>query len=112
MLLALLPAAVLQKLLFRSSGDRVVECYVFGLYAYSHVFWLLTLLVLLGVYAMPYGVFVVHGLRLVYWVWATMGFYRARSLGALLKGALVFVAFFVFTVICAGIADRLLRWWG
>ena len=112
MLLALLPAAALQKLLFRSSGDRVVECYVFGLFAYSHVFWLLTPLVLAGIYGVPYGTFVVHGLRLAFWTWATMGFYRSRSLGALLKGPLVLVSVFVVTVICAGSAARLLCWWG
>lgn len=111
MLLALLPAAALQRLLFRSHGDRWVECYVFGLYAYSHIFWLLTLLVVAGTYAMPYGFFVVHGLRLVFWIWATTGFYRSRSFGVVLKAGLVFLTFFAFTIVCAGIAGDLLRWW-
>ena len=111
MLLSLLPAAALQRLLFRSSGDRVAECYVFGLYAYSHVFWLLTPLVLAGVYSAPYGVFIVHGLRLGFWVWATVGFYRPRSLGTALKAVFVFLTFLYLTVFLAGAATRLLLWW-
>ncbi|HEX6898766.1 MAG TPA: DUF3667 domain-containing protein [Thermoanaerobaculia bacterium] len=111
MLLALLPAAALQKLLFRSSGDRVVECYVFGLFAYSHVSWLLTPLVLAGIYALPAGAFAVHGLRLVFWIWATLGFYRPRSLKVALKAGLVFLTFLFFTFVCAGIAGVLLYWW-
>lgn len=111
MILALLPAAALQSLMFRSSGDRVAECYVFGLYAYSHIFWLLTPLVLAGTYGIAYGFFVIHGLRLGFWIWATMGFYRSRSISTALKAVLVFVAFFFSTLVLAIAANVLLRWW-
>lgn len=111
MILSLVPAAALQSLLFRSRRDRVAECYAFGLLAYSHVFWLLTPLVLAGLYAMPSGFFVVHGLRLGFWVWATAGFYNSRSPGTLLKAGAVFLAFFCLTSFLAGVAGHLLRWW-
>ncbi len=111
MILALLPAAALQSLLFRSTGDRVAECYAFGLYAYSHIFWLLTPLVLAGGYGWPGGFFILHGLRLVFWVWATTGFYRSRSIATILKASLVFLAFFFSTFVLAVTANELLRWW-
>lgn len=111
MILSLLPAAALQRLLFRSSGDRVAECYAFGLYAYSHVFWLLTPLVLAGVYNAPHGLFIVHGLRLGFWVWATVGFYRRRPLATALKAGFVFLTFLYLTLVLAGVATRLLLWW-
>lgn len=111
MILSLLPAAALQRLLFRSREDRVAECYAFGLFAYSHVFWILTPLVLAGIYGMPYGFFMVHGLRLGYWIWATVGFYKSRSLGTILKAGLVFLTFFCLTILLAGIASGLLRLW-
>jgi Protein of unknown function (DUF3667) len=110
MIPALLPAALLQRLLFRSKGDRAAECYAFGLFAYSHVFWLLTPLVLAGLYGLPYGFFVVHGLRLVFWIWATVGFYGSRSLATVLKAGVVFLAFFFSTSLLAGVAGRLLQW--
>lgn len=111
MLIALLPAAALQRLLFRSSGDHVAECYVFGLFTYGHVSWILTPLVLSGIYLMPGGVYVVHGLRLGFWLWATTGFYRSRSIGVLLKGAVAFLIFLLITMICAILAHVVLYWW-
>lgn len=112
MILSLLPTAALQSFLFRSSGDRVAECYVFGLFAYSHVFWLLTPLVLAGLYGLPYGFFAVHGLRLGFWIWATAGFYRSHSLGTILKSGIIFVVFFLVTTVLAGMASPMLDWWG
>ena len=111
MILSLLPAAALQSLLFRSRGDRVAECYAFGLFAYSHVFWLLTPLVLAGLYGMPYGFFVEHGLRQGFWIWATVGFYNSRSVETVSKAVAVFLAFFFLTSLLAGVAGQLFGWW-
>lgn len=111
MIVALLPAAALQSLLSRSSGDRVAECYVFGLYAYSHVCWILTPLVLLGIYGIPYGFFVVHGLRLGFWIWATAGFYGSFSIKVIARSIFVFLVFFFSTLVLAVVANALIRWW-
>ena len=101
MLLALLPAAALQRLLFRSRGDRVAECYAMGLYAYGHVSWFALPLVLGAAYGSQGGVFVVHGLRVLFFMWTTAGFYRSTSPSVLLRAFLVFVTFFFATFVLA-----------
>lgn len=109
--LYMLPAAVVQRWLFRRHELGVAECYVSLLYYYGEILLLGSVLAALGLYSIPYGMVAIRGLGMLYLAWMLTGLYRGPKATTLGKAVLVYVTFTVVNIgtgILVALALRLL----
>jgi hypothetical protein len=91
-LVTLLPAAALQRLLFRGADFTVAECFTFALYLFGELALVACVLLLAQRYAglaMPVWPYLV--MAGAYTSWAITGLYSDRRFNVWLRGAAVFV---------------------
>ncbi len=99
--LYMLPVAALQAWLFRRPRYGVAECYTTLLFFYGQFLILGTILAVAGVYSSPYGILIVRGLGLLYFLWLLARLYDETFGWTLVKGILLYL-FFNFVNIDSG----------
>ena len=93
MLVLLLPAAVVQRMLFRKRRYNVAECYAFGLFVLGAVALagavVLTVVRVASIALPPWPALLIAA---VYWSWSVTGLYGDRRPSVWLRGLVVYAA--------------------
>ena len=107
----LIPVSALQRLLFRRDRFNALESYVFGLYTYGHLAWIHLAAAATGVFAQSWGYPAVQLFGLGYVAWSITSFYERRTIGTIMKGTLVGLAYTVVGFVLGGLVARLAFTW-
>ena len=83
----LIPAAAIQRLMFRASGDTLGATYLFCLYVFGHLSWVSALFAATGLLSVEGGVLALLLVNFAYVAWAMKGFYAHLSLPPVLRAA-------------------------
>lgn len=107
----LIPVSLLQRWLFRRERFNVLESYVFGLYTYGHLAWIHLAVAATGVFGTMWGFPAVQLFGIGWVAWSVTSFYGRRSVGTVLKGALLGLAYAAVGFAIGGIVARLAFAW-
>jgi hypothetical protein len=100
----LVVSAGVQRLLFRRASYTVAECYVAQLFVFGHAVLYALPLAALGVGATPLGLFAIRLVPFLLLAWTLVQLYRKGVAATLAKSVLVFLTYFVASILASMIA--------